>query len=178
MKDSKKLVQHNLIYTEGLMRINGKVNLGLFALVALSFLLPFVKISCGEQEMIKLTGRELALGTTIERQGMFGYQEKQKVDLEQNALNALIVAVIGIIFSFLLLNRKDKTINIISVVFGFIGGLFLYLLSSKLDEEAAQKSFKINYEVGFYFALFCNIAIFILNLLPFVNIKFNFENKE
>lgn len=160
------------------MRINGKVNLGLFALVALSFLLPFVKISCGEQEMIKLTGRELAFGTTIERQGMFGYQEKQKVDLEQNALSAWIVAVVGVIFAFILLKRNDKTINIVSLILGIIGGLFLYLLSSKLDEEAAQKSFKITYEVGFYLTLFGNIAILILNLLPFIDLKLPHENKE
>ena len=160
------------------MRINGKVNLGLFVLVALSFLLPFVKISCGEQEMIKLTGRELAFGTTIERQGMFGYQEKQKVDLEQNALSAWIVAVVGVIFAFILLKRNDKTINIVSLILGIIGGLFLYLLSSKLDEEAAQKSFKITYEVGFYLTLFGNIAILILNLLPFIDLKLPHENKE
>ena len=160
------------------MKINGKINLGLYVLIAFSFLLPFVKISCGEQEIVKLTGRELALGTTIERQGMFGYPEKQKVELEQNALNTLIVTVVGIIFSLLLFKRGDKSINIVSLILGIIGGLFLYLLSSKLDEEAAQKSFKITYEIGFYFALFGNIAILILNLIPFINIKFSIENKE
>src|SRR4029077_1026171 len=70
-----------------------------YGAIVVCFFFTFINISCQGQRVASLSGLQLALGTTIETQTMFGGPEKKKVPAEPLVTGALIAAVAGFILS-------------------------------------------------------------------------------
>jgi len=117
-----------------------KVTPAIFALAALSFLLPFVVVSCGSQA-VTLTGLDLATGTTVQQPG------GQRVSAEPTATLALVAAGLGCALGFVGVPALVRT------VMGGFGALMLVLLKNSLDQQARGTVATVNYAFGYWFAL-------------------------
>lgn len=148
------------------MKKTGKINLGLFALITFSFLLPFVKISCNEDVVTKLSGTQLAFGTTIEKHETLDGKTRE-IKSEKTALYSFCIAVIGIILSYIFAKTKMQAVKSAIIVCSISGVICLYLLSVELDKQVLQRNvLTIEYEIGYYIAFVGFISAFVLNLIP------------
>jgi hypothetical protein len=118
-----------------------------FAAAAVSFLLTFVTFSCQGKAVAKLTGTQLALGTTVEGSG----QQSKKIDPEPLALIALATAILGFALTFG--GVTTKTLTILS---GAGGVICLFLLKSKLESNILKEGggiIQIDFGAGFWIAV-------------------------
>jgi len=119
----------------------------IFAASIMAFLLPFITVSCGGQKLASFSGVQLAAGTTIEQQQMFGPPQKQKVDPEPAAAIAALCAIAG-----LLLSLPGIKTAIASCVSGAFGAISLLVMKSRVDDAIVKKGqglLQVNYEIGF-----------------------------
>lgn len=147
------------------MAHKSKVSPAIFIVATLSFLLPFVTVSCNGQKVTSLTGVELATGTTVEEPQVFGPAQKKHVGGEPLALVAGLCAIAGLGLSFL-----GSRLAIAPAVSGALGALFLLLLQSKLNSDVtkeAQGVFRLDYEAGYLLTLLFFIAGAAWNLYQF-----------
>lgn len=135
---------------------------GVFVLIALSFLLPFVAASCNGQRVVQLTGLELVTGTSVQTPSSYGYASKRSVDPEPLAVIAFIAILAGIAFAFV----KGRAGNILSVLAGAVGFISLLLLQSKLNSDAAREGasiLQLDFLAGFWIALVLLLVSLTLN---------------
>ena len=140
-----------------------KYSAGVFVLAGLSFLLPFVAASCNGQRVVEVTGIQLVTGTKIDAPSAYGYNERREMNPEPLAILAFIATLAGVVFFFV----KGRIGRILSSISGGIGFIFLLLLQSKLNSDAANQGgnlLQVNYLVGFWIALVLLLVGAILNL--------------
>lgn len=140
-----------------------KYSAGIFVLAGLSFLLPFVAASCNGQQVVTVTGIQLVTGTKVNAPSAYGYSQQREMSPEPLAVLAFIATLTGIVFYFV----KGGIGKILSTISGGIGFIFLLLLQSKLNSDAANQGgnlFQINYLTGFWIALILLLVGAIFNL--------------
>lgn len=142
-----------------------KANLGLYLFILICFALPFIKLTCNEEKVASFSGYELAVGTTVTNNSMFG---NRKINAEPIATIILIVSVIGVIVAASMFMNDKKIVNQIHGTIGLIGALLLYLLSNKLESDITQQGsgVKLKFELGYYLTLLSFLSIIITNAIP------------
>ncbi len=138
------------------MSSKSKVSPAIFAASILSFLLPFITVSCGGQRVASFSGVQLATGTSVEQPQIFGPPKKQKVEPDPTAAVAGICALLGLGLSFL--GAKNA---IAPAVSGAIGVVTLFLMKVRLDDQIVKQGqgmLQVNYETGYVLAIALLIA--------------------
>lgn len=83
-------------------KVRRKISPALFTLTLICFFLPFITVSCRQEEITTLNGIDLAIGKTVRQPSIFGNQPKeQKIPADPLATIALISGVIGLGTSFI-----------------------------------------------------------------------------
>lgn len=152
-----------------------------FVIVIFCFFLPFVNITCGGQTVVSLTGIKLVTGAEIKPQGIFDQknmpenpaeQQKDKFKMDENidpqpmALLALIMAVTGLVLSFI----RQKITALIGMIASILGAAFMLLLKANLDSDLpseAQMVIEAEFQIWYWLALIMFIAGSVLQWLNF-----------
>ncbi|MBN1523744.1 MAG: hypothetical protein JW904_04630 [Spirochaetales bacterium] len=132
----------------------GYIRAPLFALVVLCFFLPFILVSCPENNSSRsITGIELAVtGKTIPGSAFSAFTNNQRFNAKEFGTAALAAAIAGIICSFL----KKKSSFILCIAASIAGILFLILLRNQIAIDArarAADKLVIGYLQGYWLAL-------------------------
>jgi len=138
------------------MAHKSKVSPALFVVTILCFLFPFVTVSCNGQKVASLSGMQLATGTSVEQQQVFGPPRKEKVTAEPLATVALVCALAGLGLSFLGVRAAIAPAGA-----GALGALLLVILQSKLNSDITDKGqgmFKVEFEAGYVLVIVFFIA--------------------
>jgi Zn finger protein HypA/HybF involved in hydrogenase expression len=151
-----------------------------FVIIIICFFVPFFNITCQQQKIASITGFELITGTTISTnsltKGLSGISTQQNdlnkglktdtVDPEPLAIIALLIAIIGLIFSFF-----GKFSDIGSAIAGLLGGLSIFFLNTVITDNLLGK---INYQplavecgTGFYIVIILFIILLLYNAYLF-----------
>jgi hypothetical protein len=121
-----------------------------YGAILVCFLFTFVNISCQGQRFVSLNGVQLAIGTTIETQTMFGGTEKKKVPAEPLVAGALVAAAAGVIVS--VRGRGNRA----AALAGAAGFILLLLYKSKTDGNVLRQGggmIQVDYGGGFILAV-------------------------
>lgn len=132
------------------------VSATIYAGSLLCFFLPFATISCGGQPVLKLTGQQLALGTTLEQKDAFGREQSKRIDAEPHAAGAFVCCIAGLALSFAGRRWVGAT-----ALCGVAGATGLLMLRQKLTEEIrvqGQGMFQVQYETGLTLAVLLLLA--------------------
>ncbi len=128
----------------------------LFVGSALCFFLPFVTVSCGGVKAFTLSGRQLAMGTTIEQPRPFGGTQKQPIAADPFAAMAGICAVAGVA-----LTLAGRKLSGASAASGGLGAILLLIMRSHLSDQLQKQAMgmaKADFEGGFTITLLLLIA--------------------
>jgi hypothetical protein len=141
-----------------------KISPALFTLTLICFFLPFITVSCRQEEITSLNGIDLAIGKTLRQPSIFGKQPKeQKIPADPLATIALISGVIGLGTSFI----KAKKSAIAPASAGIVGFILLLMLKSKIDSEIVKQGqglLLVSYGFGFWLAFLFFISATFLNV--------------
>ncbi len=139
-----------------------KISSGVIALALVCFFMPWIDVSCAGAKVATLTGMQLATGTTVQQSGMFGSgAEKRRVDSEPLAAAALLVAIGGLVLSFL----QPKIATIGAIGCSGIGTASMLLLKFKIDGDVARQTeaaMRVDYLGAFWLVLLCFVVADIL----------------
>jgi hypothetical protein len=122
------------------MKTLSSVSISVFALVLICFFLPFADIQCSGHKTGTVTGFQLVTG---------GEMQNQCMDSEPMAVLAFLACIVGLILSF----PAAKQVKAIPMLAGFIGGILLLMLKSKLDGDALDEGMgliTVDYQLGFW----------------------------
>ncbi len=120
-----------------------RISPAIFGLIILCFFLTFTTISCGNQEVAKLSTFDFVTGTTV---------GDEEIDANPLAIIAFLAAVSGVGFGFMKGNKK----SIISAVVGGIGFISILVLKIMLDSKITEQGdgmLKAEYGPGYYLPL-------------------------
>ncbi|BAU23100.1 hypothetical protein THC_0708 [Caldimicrobium thiodismutans] len=160
-----------------------KVSGGLLGIVLLCFFLPWITVSCNNNKIYSFSGINLVMGKKIQSpDDLFGPSKnlnkkesaKEKIVREWKAIIAFLAGIAGILTCFLI--KANRVQGILTAVFGFLGGIFLFLLKNKFDSEMNEIITKsagminVEYHFGFWVSLLLFFVVGILNLLSFTNV--------
>jgi len=144
------------------------LSLATYGIVLICFLLPFVNVTCDNEQVGNFSGIKLLTGVTIDRSDsdLFGGSGKQKAEPELLAIVAFCCGVVGLAFSF-----KDNKINfIIRILVGGFGTAMLALLTSRIKEGVLKESgglLQVNFGIGYYLCLIFFLAAIGINIYIF-----------
>ncbi len=149
-----------------------KINAVIFAIGLLSFLLPFIEVSCGENTLMVVTGKQLVTGFSVSispeklppsaRQNKTPVQRKFKG--EKYARGILALVVVSLILGIIL---KYPLASYILVILSAVGGAGLLLLRSRIIQRATEKGvgfITVRFREGYWLLLGVFVLGFILNL--------------
>ncbi|MCL6590985.1 MAG: zinc ribbon domain-containing protein [Firmicutes bacterium] len=129
-------------------------------LALLCFFLPFVTVSCQDQNVKTLSGMELVMGAKF-KNILTG-----QVQTNQPALHAVfmfIIVIAGILSLFLL--KKEAVLSKLVTLIG-VGGVFLNLsLQSYLSSQAEKNGLKVQYKSGITLLLIMFILSAVLGFI-------------
>ncbi len=151
-----------------------KINALIFTVGLLSFLLPFMEVSCGHNALMVVTGKQLVTGFSISaprdkispptREEGGPMERKFKGDKYARAVAALLVVAL-LVGLFLKYPLASYILAVISVA----GGAALLLLRSKILQRAAERGagfIAVRFREGYWILLGVFALGFLLNLLP------------
>lgn len=124
-------------------------------------LLPFVAVTCQEQQLASLSGLQLVTGTTV-RDPTTG--REQKTGTETWAVVALVCAVFGAFTA----GDRHKAARVGGAIAGGVGALSLLLLKAALDNEvmrSGQGMLGTRYLFGYWLALLALIGAAAANVV-------------
>lgn len=128
---------------------NKKISLSLLILILITFILPFITISCQNQEVASLNGLQLAVGKTIE--------EGAKIPANPFIILVLVLTIAGIVYCF-----KMNKIN--SLVVAGIGGanlVLLFIFKSSFTKGFMKETggtLELSFKFGFWAAVLAAAA--------------------
>lgn len=135
-----------------------KVPASLFVLLLITFILPFVTVSCQGKDIATFTELQLATGTTIESPNLgTGAVKKEKIAPDVRAMGALGAVVVGLVVSLSKLKWRYMGV----MVFSLVGLACNMLLKAEIDNQLISKGsgmFQASYGVGFYGSLVLFLA--------------------
>jgi hypothetical protein len=142
-----------------------KLSFGTFGCAILFFFLPFVQLSCMGQGVAKLSGVQLAVGTTLEQNDGFGHPQSRKLEGSPVAVLALACAVAGLCLSL----TEVKPSAMVRAGCALAGVGLLFLLKSQVVSESVREGeglIVVSLEIGFYLVLLALAAATAVNLYP------------
>ncbi len=147
-----------------------KFSPAVFLLTIFCFFLPWVSVSCQNQKVATFSGTDLVRGTIVKVPDEQGNIKEERKGAEPLAILALLSALAGLGLSFL----KDKRGVIGSGVAGALGIVFLFLLKSKLENDAMNVgsgllNVHVHYEIGFYLTMLLFLIAVILSVVIFMS---------
>jgi len=122
---------------------NGKISSGLYGVILLTFLLPFLTVSCEGQNMGTITGMDMVTGTSVQGQAM---------DPNPLVIVILMLTLVGIGLGFWV-NAKRP---LLSSITGAAGLILTFVTKVVIDNELAKEGrglFQAQYKAGFYLML-------------------------
>lgn len=140
-----------------------KVPTSLLGIIIFCFFLPFINVSCSGQTILKMTGKQLITGTTIEKPTPFGEVKKEEIKSDKIIVVAFISVILAFISSF-----KSKYITT-SFFSGAVIPLFI-IFKIYTDNEAVKNGLTIEYLFPFW-------LVFILSLITSCTSLYFFSKK-
>jgi len=149
-----------------------KPNIGLlspvtFAIVLISFLLPWVSFSCNGHKFASITGLDLVTGTTFEKPGKEGEDQVEKIPSDALAITALALTVLGLMLALL-----QKRVPLFYPAFtAFVAIIVLLFLRARIDGDAAEQTrglLQPDFEFGFWLTFLALLSATILNIYFFL----------
>ncbi len=144
--------------------VGRSVSLGLFVLILLCFMLPFARISCGEAQVVKATGYEVAFGKTIPAQtdstGGRPRWNERAAEVDVVAIACLIAAVVGLGLSLV----RGRRGAIARVILSYHGFLLLLALWGELAYRVRQNGAQLQMLAGYWAALALFVVACLANL--------------
>lgn len=140
-----------------------------FLLAILCFALPFVTVSCQGQNT-RFTGIQLATGTTIHQQGLFGVRQDRQVPPVPLVAFALLCSIAGGVFTLL----KFRKAPLVAAIIALVADGVLLLMKAAYADAISQQSFgvaTVSYGVGFYLTFLFLLAAAVLSFLQFRRLK-------
>ncbi len=140
-----------------------QISPAIFGITLMCFFMPFVTISCQQQNLETLSGIQLTTGSTMKVATPAGKVEEQKIPGDPLAALAIISSIIGLGTSLI----KARKAVIASAGSGATGALLLLMLKSKLDEEAFKQGgglILVNYSFGFWLAFLLLVSASLVNI--------------
>ncbi|MEO6167627.1 MAG: hypothetical protein ABIO46_15895 [Chitinophagales bacterium] len=152
-----------------------------FGAVIICFILPFLNLKCNEVNLATVKGVELVSGSRLKLQRnldlpSIGKDESKQLDLEmedQNidrnyfAVAALLLAIGGLVLSFLLFLQKEMIMSTI----GLGGGLALLLMRIQIDSSIEKQThgvsnyiIHIDYVYGYWLAIVFFLVVGVYNM--------------
>lgn len=131
------------------MEKNKKISVSLFIVLLMCFILPFVMISCQGQEIVTLSGFELATGKDLS--DITGDDER----IPSNPL--IIVTLLAIAASIGYCFKADKVNSLILAVISAASFIMLLIFKSNFTQRLMQETsgvLSIQYKFGFWAAVF------------------------
>ncbi|MEA5566505.1 MULTISPECIES: hypothetical protein [unclassified Anabaena] len=145
-----------------------KISPALFGMTLICFFLPFTKLSCQQQEVMTLTGIQLATGTSIKQPSFGGVgKREQKIPGEPLAMLAIASSIIGFATSFM----KANNTAIAPAGSGAIGFILLLMLKSKIDDSIVREGqglILVSYGLGFWLAFLLFVAATVINIYSLI----------
>ena len=145
-----------------------KLSLGTFVCAILFFFLPFAQVSCMGQGIAKLSGVQLAVGTTISQDDGFGHKQDRKLDGSLVALFAFVSALAGLALHL----AGSKSAMPLRATAAVAGVVLLLILKSQVESASAREGqglITVSFESGFYITLLLLAAGAAINLYSFVS---------
>lgn len=175
------------------------INSGLFSVVILLFLLPFIEVRCNDQEIVHASGMAMALNLKFEtNEDVFGGMGGMMKDNDQmtSALDkqnrkpdvfgiiTLFVMLLGIAFQFIPVLQKSWISAVLAGV-AILSLLLMYLIytrgwEKKMNSESGSEmfgymKFTLHFVYGYWLALLGCIGLFAYNI--FNQIQDNRNNR-
>lgn len=147
-----------------------KISPALFSLGLFCFFLPFITVSCRQEQLITLNGVELASGKEIQQPSLFGQPKTEKIPGEPLALFAMLSGLVGVGTSFI----KAKKSAAIPAGAGAVGFILLLMLKSKIDDvilKQGQGFILVNYGLGFWLAFLIYVSAILVNIYSLLTEK-------
>lgn len=154
-----------------------KISPALFGITLICFFLPFTKISCQQQEILNLTGVQLATGTSIKQPSLTGGSQEQKIPGEPLAMLAIASSVVGFVTSLM----KARKSAIAPAGSGAIGFILLLMLKSKIDDSILREGqglIVVSYGLGFWLAFLLFVSATVINIYSLVPDKTEEDPQE
>lgn len=149
-----------------MQKITKHIRAGLFGLIILFFLLPFIVISCPNHGSVTVTGVELATGKTIRGSQFSEMTPDQRIKQEPFAILALLCTIFGIIFSYV---KRKKTAFILCAAVSILGIIFLLLLRNSIYMQIRRLNdsddLVFSYAKGYWLSLYCFITVLVVTFL-------------
>lgn len=112
--------------------------------VLVTFFFTFANASCQGQRIASFSGVQLAFGTEISKNDVWGNKQTEKVPAEPLASVALIAAAVGLVLALIGAARR------LTAVLAVAGALSLLILINRLDQQASlQTSGMVDISAGF-----------------------------
>ena len=129
----------------------------MFSTVIVTFLFTFANVSCQGQRVASLSGFQLAFGTEVVKNDLWGNPKREKTSAEPLALLALLAAAAGAGLALI----GPATRRLTTLAAGG-GALLLLLLNNKLERDATlQSSGMLDVSPGF--GLVLAVILFIVS---------------
>ena len=145
-----------------------KLNIGLlspafFAIILVSFLLPWVSFSCDGHRFATITGLDLVTGTTFEKPAKEGEDRVETIPSDALAITVLFLTLCGLGLTLL-----PKRISLLyPAAVSVVAIIVLLMLRVNIDNDAAEQTHGLlqpEFEFGFWLAFLALIASSILNI--------------
>jgi hypothetical protein len=145
-----------------------KLNIGLlspaaFAVVLISFLLPWVSFSCDGHTFATITGLDLVTGTTFEKPAKEGDDGVETIPSDALAITVLFLALCGLGMTVL-----QKRISLLyPAATSVLAIILLLMLRANIDNDAAEQTHGLlqpEFKFGFWLAFLALLASSILNI--------------
>jgi hypothetical protein len=144
--------------------VNRKIVLGIFVLVVIVFLLPWINVSCMGTSVVTANGFDMVTGKSNDVPGGLLTRVDNKMDPQPLAILILVSAIVGIIIT-LLKWKRAPTAQTITAILGIV---FLIALKLKLDNQVTQEgqgAIKIDYLIGYWLAIVLFAAVAVMSFL-------------
>lgn len=149
-----------------------KLNIGLlspatFAIVLISFLLPWVSFSCNGHKFASITGLDLVTGTTFERPAGEREDQVETIPSDALAIAALALTLLGLGLAVL----QKRVPLLYPAIAALVAMIILLLLRARIDSEAAEQTrglLQPDFEFGFWLAFMALLSSAILNVYFFL----------
>lgn len=145
-----------------------KINIGLlspaaFAVVLISFLLPWVSFSCDGHTFATMTGLDLVTGTTFEKPDKEGEDDVKTIPSDALAITVLFLTLCGLGLAI-----AQKRISLLyPAAVSLVAIIIMLMLRVNIDNDAAEQTHGLvqpQFEFGFWLAFLALLASSILNI--------------
>lgn len=152
-----------------------KISASMFVIILVCFFLPFVTVSCQNNQVAKLSGIQLIIGSTVETPEFTGGEKIETVRPNTQALVALAATGIGLGSSFLRFHRSV----LVTAGSGVLGTVMLLSLKSGIDKALLERGvglaglagIRVTYGLGFWGSLLLFIVATGFNIWLFLDKK-------